>query len=155
MLGIIRRISLTALNEFRCFCDFKISDVVAALFWRIIASFSFGSRHLSSRNITCNTIHTSFNCSTRANGNEAKMEAKIQLAGFDVAKQLRRNSIMRQPIGSFKTGTNCTKRTRKLYDRGVAHSYDRRSCEEHRKPMKQTKASPSDRYFQLKMSKMF
>ena len=38
LLGIIRRISLMALNEFRCFCDFKIFDVVEVLFWRIIAS---------------------------------------------------------------------------------------------------------------------
>ena len=144
MLGIIRRISLTALNEFRCFCDSKIFDVVEVLLWRIIASFNFGSRHMSSRNITRNTIPTSFSCSTRTNGNVAKMEAKIQLAGFDVAKQLRRNSIMRQPISSFKTGTNCTKRARKLYDRGVSHSCDGRSCEEYSKPMKQTNTSPSD-----------
>ena len=27
-----------ALNEFRCFGDFKIFDVVEVLFWRIIAS---------------------------------------------------------------------------------------------------------------------
>ena len=38
LLGTIRRISLMALNEFRCFCDFKIFDVVEVLFWRIIAS---------------------------------------------------------------------------------------------------------------------
>ena len=38
LLGIIRRISLMALNEFRCFCDFKIFDVVEVLYWRIIAS---------------------------------------------------------------------------------------------------------------------
>ena len=117
--GIIKRISFTGLNEFRCFCDFKIFDVVEVLFWEIIASLNFWSRHLSSRNITCNTIQTSFSCSTRTKGNIAKMEAKIELACFDVAKPLRRNSIMRQPIGIFKTGTNCTKRTRKLYDRGL------------------------------------
>ena len=38
LLGIIRRISLMALNEFRCFGDFEIFDVVEVLFWRIIAS---------------------------------------------------------------------------------------------------------------------
>ena len=38
LLGIIRRISLMALNEFRCFGDFEIVDVVEVLFWRIIAS---------------------------------------------------------------------------------------------------------------------
>ena len=37
LLGTIRRISLMALNEFRCFYDFKIFDVVEVLFWRIIA----------------------------------------------------------------------------------------------------------------------
>ena len=38
LLGIIRRISLMALNEFRCFDVFEIFDVVEVLFWRIIAS---------------------------------------------------------------------------------------------------------------------
>ena len=38
LLGIIRRISLMALNEFRCFGHFEIFDVVEVLFWRIIAS---------------------------------------------------------------------------------------------------------------------
>ena len=38
LLGIIRRISLMTLNEFRCFGDFEIFDVVEVLFWRIIAS---------------------------------------------------------------------------------------------------------------------
>ena len=38
LLGIIRRISLMALNEFRCFGDFEIFDVVEVLFWQIIAS---------------------------------------------------------------------------------------------------------------------
>ena len=38
LLGIIRRISLMALNEFRCFGDFEIFNVVEVLFWRIIAS---------------------------------------------------------------------------------------------------------------------
>ena len=38
LLGIIRRISLMALNEFHCFGDFEIFDVVEVLFWRIIAS---------------------------------------------------------------------------------------------------------------------
>ena len=38
LLGIIRRISLMALNEFRSFGDFEIFDVVKVLFWRIIAS---------------------------------------------------------------------------------------------------------------------
>ena len=38
LLGTSRRISLMGLNEFRCFCDFKIFDVVEVLFWRIIAS---------------------------------------------------------------------------------------------------------------------
>ena len=38
LLGIIRRISLKALNEFRRFGDFEIFDVVEVLFWRIRAS---------------------------------------------------------------------------------------------------------------------
>ena len=38
LLGVIRRISLMPLNEFRCFSDFEIFDVVEVLFWRIIAS---------------------------------------------------------------------------------------------------------------------
>ena len=38
LLGIIIRISLMALNEFRRFGDFEIFDVVEVLFWRIIAS---------------------------------------------------------------------------------------------------------------------
>ena len=38
LLGIIRRISLIVLKEFRCFCDFKIFDVVELLFWRNIAA---------------------------------------------------------------------------------------------------------------------
>ena len=37
LLDIIRRISLIVLKEFRCFCDFKIFDVVEVLFWRNIA----------------------------------------------------------------------------------------------------------------------
>ena len=38
LLGTVRRISLMALNEFPCFCDFKIFDVVEVSFWRIMAS---------------------------------------------------------------------------------------------------------------------
>ena len=38
LIGNIRRIFLMALNKFRCFCDFKIFDVVEVLFWRTIAS---------------------------------------------------------------------------------------------------------------------
>ena len=38
LLSVIRRVSLMALNEFRCFGDFEIFDVVEVLFWRIIAS---------------------------------------------------------------------------------------------------------------------
>ena len=38
LVGIIKRISLIVLKEFRCFFDFKIFDVFEVLFWRITAS---------------------------------------------------------------------------------------------------------------------
>ena len=71
LLSIIRTISLIVLKEFRLFCDFKIFDVVKVLFWRNI-----GSCHLSSRNVACNTTHTSFNRCTRTYSNGVNYGSK-------------------------------------------------------------------------------
>ena len=74
LLGIIRRISLIVLKEFRFFCDFKVFDLVKCCFGEIWSHL--GSCHLSSRNIACKITQMSFNCSTRTHSNVVDYASK-------------------------------------------------------------------------------